>query len=89
VGDYHGHLAGETKLTMLMWGDRLLDDREMGYGEWEASRNGTAAAVDRIPKDVVICDWHYEAREHYPSVAFFQSKVSASGRRAGRTRSRR
>ena len=74
VGDYHGHLVGERKLTMLMWGDRLLDDREMSYGEWEASRNGTAPAVDRIPKDIVICDWHYEVRDHYPSVAFFQSK---------------
>jgi hypothetical protein len=74
VGDYHRHLVGEKKLTMLMWGDRLLEDREMGYGEWESSRNGTAPAVDRIPKDVVICDWHYEVREHYPSVGFFQSK---------------
>jgi hypothetical protein len=67
-------LVGEKKATMLMWGDRLLDDKEMKYGEWESSRNGTAAAVDLVPKDVVICDWHYELREAYPSVPFFARK---------------
>lgn len=74
VNDYHRHLVGEKKVTMLMWGDRLLDDKEMKYGEWEASRNGTAAAIDLVPKDVVMCDWHYEAREAYPSIPFFERR---------------
>ena len=29
-------------------------------GMWEASYNNTYPAIDMIPKDVVICDWHYE-----------------------------
>jgi hypothetical protein len=29
-------------------------------GMWEASMNNTYRAVDMIPKDVFICDWHYE-----------------------------
>ena len=29
-------------------------------GEWEASYNDTWPAIDLIPKDVFICDWHYE-----------------------------
>jgi hypothetical protein len=74
VNDYHAHLVGKHKVTMLMWGDRLLDDREMKYDEWEASRNGTAPAVDRIPRDIIVCDWHYHARSAYPSVVFFQDK---------------
>ena len=74
VNDYHRHLVEEKKLTMLMWGDRLLDDREMGYGQWEASRNGTAPAIDLIPKDIIQCDWHYELRDDYPSVRYFQQK---------------
>ncbi|MDW8289934.1 MAG: family 20 glycosylhydrolase [Armatimonadota bacterium] len=74
VNDYHQHLAGKRKLTVLMWGDRLLDDAVMGYGKWEASQNGTAPAVDMIPKDIIICDWHYELRDEYPSVPFFQQK---------------
>ncbi|GBC95184.1 hypothetical protein HRbin16_00971 [bacterium HR16] len=74
VNDYHQHLAKKRRLTMLMWGDRLLDDSVMGYGKWEASQNGTAPAVEMIPKDIVICDWHYELRDEYPSVPFFQQK---------------
>lgn len=74
VNDYHAHLVGRRKVEMWMWGDRLLDDAVMNYGEWEASRNGTAPAVDRIPKDILICDWHYEPRAEYPSVPFFQER---------------
>jgi len=38
-------------------------------GEWEASRNDTHPAVDLIPKDAVICDWHY-ARADKTAVYF-------------------
>ena len=74
VNDLHRHLVGERKLTMLMWGDRLLDARAMNGGEWEYARNGTAGAVDLIPKDIVICDWHYERQPAYPSVPFLLGK---------------
>lgn len=53
------HLALKGRQLMI-WGDRLLDGRTTGLGEWEASYNGTWRAVDLIPKDVIICDWHYE-----------------------------
>ena len=53
------HLA-EKGRSMMIWGDRLLDGDLTGLGEWEASTNGTARAVDLIPRDVFICDWHYE-----------------------------
>lgn len=49
-----------AKRQLWLWGDRLLDGKLTGLGEWEASRNETYPAVDLIPKDVVICDWHYE-----------------------------
>jgi hypothetical protein len=35
-------------------------------GMWEASYNSTWRAVDMIPKDVVICDWHYERPDQTP-----------------------
>ena len=38
----------------------LLDGYATGLGMWEASHNETHMAIDLIPKDVVICDWHYE-----------------------------
>jgi hypothetical protein len=30
-----------------------------GLGYWESSHNDTYRAADMIPKDVLICDWHY------------------------------
>jgi hypothetical protein len=48
-----------SKRQLWLWGDRLLDGKISGLGEWEASRNDTHPAIDLIPKDVVICDWHY------------------------------
>jgi hypothetical protein len=74
VNDLHRHLVGEKKVTMLMWGDRLLEDGAMHYGEWESSRVRSSNAVDLIPKDIIICDWHYEPREEYPSVVYLQEK---------------
>ncbi|MDH7502696.1 MAG: amidohydrolase family protein [Verrucomicrobiota bacterium] len=74
VNDYHNHLVRQRGVTMLMWGDRFLDDAVMHYGQWESSRNGTAPAVDMVPKDIVICDWHYEKRDDYPSIPFFLGK---------------
>ena len=53
------HLA-EKDRQLMIWGDRLLDGRTTGLGEWEASYNYTWRAIDMIPKDVFICDWHYE-----------------------------
>jgi len=74
VNDFHKHLVEEKKLTMLMWGDRLLDQASMKYNMYESSRNGTAPAIDLIPKDIVICDWHYGKRPEYASVRYFQKK---------------
>jgi hypothetical protein len=53
------HLAVKGR-SLWIWGDRLLDGKTTGLGMWEASYNNTHRAIDMIPKDVVICDWHYE-----------------------------
>jgi len=54
----HDHLAQKNR-ELWIWGDRLIDGKTTGIGEWEGSFNNTWRAVDLIPKDVVICDWHY------------------------------
>lgn len=74
VNDLHGHIVGERHAQMLMWADRLIDAEATGYGKWEASANGTAPAIDRIPKDIILCDWHYAKRDSYPSIAIFLDK---------------
>jgi hypothetical protein len=56
------HLARKGR-GLWIWGDRLLDGKTTGLGEWEASENNTWRAIDLIPKDVMICDWHYERPE--------------------------
>jgi hypothetical protein len=53
------HLALTGKRLMI-WGDRLIDGKTTGIGAWEASMNNTHRAIDLIPKNVFICDWHYE-----------------------------
>lgn len=74
VNDLYGHVVREKGLTMLMWGDRLLDGSRMSYSKYESSRSGTARAADAIPKDIIVCDWHYGLRDAYPSVPYLQSK---------------
>jgi hypothetical protein len=57
---------------LWIWGDRLLDGVTTGMGMWEGSYNNTHRAIDMIPKDIVICDWHYERAD--PTAAFFAAK---------------
>jgi hypothetical protein len=59
VTKLRNHLA-EKNRTLWIWGDRLLDGKTTGLGMWEGSFNNTYTAIDIIPKDVMICDWHYE-----------------------------
>ena len=59
VNRINNFLAGKD-CQLWIWGDRLIDGKETGFGMWEASMNNTHRAIDLISKDVVICDWHYE-----------------------------
>ena len=74
VNVLHTHIVKENNLEMLMWGDRLLDSALTGYGEWEAADNGTHSAIDLIPEDIILCDWHYLLRDTYPSIPIFLDK---------------
>lgn len=55
-----------------MWGDRFLDGKSTGLGKWEASENGTWSAIESVPRDIVICDWHYDKAPETPR--FFAGK---------------
>lgn len=74
ANDYHAYLTEKKGVMMLMWGDRLLDKAVMPYHNYESSTLATADAIDMIPKDIIICDWHYDRTKDYPSVRYFQSK---------------
>lgn len=68
VNALHEHLVHDRHVEMFMWADRLLDAKALGYSKWEASTNQTAAAINMIPHDIVLCDWHYEHQQEYKSL---------------------
>jgi hypothetical protein len=69
VVDLHDHLATRG-VRMMMWADRLLD-RKGGFGGFhDTSDSGTHLAIGSIPRDVVLCDWHYEPARSYASVPY-------------------
>jgi hypothetical protein len=70
----HDHVVGERGAEMLMWADRLLPSSEMYGSPYESSKNGTFEALHRIPRDIILCDWHYVPRRAYPSLSFLMEK---------------
>ncbi len=71
VTKIRNHLALNDQ-ELWIWGDRLIDGKTTGMGMWEASMNNTHRAIDLIPKDVMICDWHYERVD--PTAVLFAMK---------------
>jgi hypothetical protein len=63
----HAHLK-KIGCRTWMWGDRFLDGKSTGLGKWEASENGTEPAIELVPKDIVICDWHYDRATATPQL---------------------
>jgi hypothetical protein len=74
VNDLHQHLVKKRKVEMLMWADRLFDGKKYDWDEWEAAKNGTAPAADLIPRDIILCPWHYTRKDAYPSIPLFVAK---------------
>lgn len=71
VTTLRNHLA-EKNRQLWLWGDRFIDGKTTGIGEWEASYNNTYRAIDMVPKDIMLCDWHYERADKTP--AYFAVK---------------
>lgn len=71
VNTLYKHFA-QKGIAMMMWGDRFLDGGVTGIGKWEASENRTAPSIDMVPKDILICDWHY--KKPHPTAVYFAMK---------------
>lgn len=74
VNDLYNFIVKKKGLTMMMWADRLIDGKKYEFGEWESSLNGTARAIDLIPRDIIVIPWHYTQRKSYPSIPMFLAK---------------
>ena len=46
-----------------MWADRLNNAKAFGYSAWEGDIWDTWKAIDLIPKDIIMADWHYDMNE--------------------------
>ncbi len=58
----------------MMWQDMLLEKGDKRWTDYKANGTAeTAKAAEEMPKDIVICDWHYRAgRKDYPSYSYFK-----------------
>lgn len=72
VNTLYSHVCKKRKAKMLIWGDRLVDGYATPYNFMNGARNGTHHAIQMIPKDIVLCDWHYHLHKTYPSVDQFE-----------------
>jgi hypothetical protein len=70
----HDHIVGRRHWQMLIWADRLAGPKYQGVCQYDNARNDLSAAIDLIPKDIVLCDWHYEGKQAYPSLAYLEGK---------------
>ncbi len=74
VNEFHAYFMEKQGKQLYMWGDRFIDASKYGYGSWEASTNGTHPAIDSVSTDIIICDWHYNVQNVYPSIDLFIKK---------------
>jgi hypothetical protein len=49
--------------------DRFIDGAKFNMTKWESSLNGTYPAIDMVPKDIIMCPWHYDLRGLCPICA--------------------
>ncbi|MCU4174812.1 family 20 glycosylhydrolase [Carboxylicivirga sp. N1Y90] len=61
----------DNECQMWMWGDRLLNRSSFGLNEFEGAGSSIYKAIDKLPKEIVICDWHYKNAD--PSSVYFAS----------------
>ena len=77
INTHHAHLARQG-VRMGMWADHLL---EAGKYEGSCASSGSAhykdvthAALDVIPKDIILGDWYYATKPGRPSYACLNAK---------------
>jgi hypothetical protein len=76
----HAWLSSRGIKTLLA-GDMLLDSRKWGALAGDANSShpyfnsgATHLAIDKIPEDIQIIDWHYGMSKDYPSIKYFKDK---------------
>ena len=74
VKTLHDHIVEKKKWQMLMWADRPIGPKFQGYCRFDNTHNDLSVSLGLIPRDIVMCDWHYEWKKEYPSVPLLAGK---------------
>lgn len=75
----HSFLAAKNIRT-FMWADAFLDPTEFRDASFAQSGCYGGApdhferAINAIPRDIIMCDWHYEPAREYPTIRYLQEK---------------
>jgi hypothetical protein len=68
----------KKNIRTMMWADMLLDPRIYGaqyHGSEVNGYDGFPAVLDKLPKDIILCDWHYISHgPDFPSYTDLQKK---------------
>ncbi len=78
VNRIHAYLK-KRNVETWMWGDMLISPEEfpeMLAGGLHGESVGYGKALrDKLPRDIVICDWHYlDSQAEFPSLATFKTE---------------
>lgn len=63
----YGFLKGRG-VRMMLWADMLLRPGEANDAAHGGPPANTASVRSSLPRDIVLCDWHYRPAPTYPSV---------------------
>lgn len=79
---WHDRLTSRG-LGVMMWADMLLEPEAMfAASPWQGNVHAYHAgwpdhferALDELPRDIIMCDWHYKDGREFPSLRYFQDK---------------
>lgn len=70
---YYRHLK-EKGIQTMIWGDQFLNPPDFPGADGSMYGTVNYPALDLLPRDIIICDWHYGVKETYPTTKFFIEK---------------
>ena len=75
----HNYLA-KKNIKLTMWADMFLNPEDFSESSFAQSGcyggppDNLHLALDEIPRDIIMWDWHYEPAREYPTIRYLQDK---------------
>lgn len=74
---YFNNLLKERSCRTMLWHDMLIKPEGDFKGYVANGNDSTAGLLDKLPKEMIICDWQYDKpreKERWPTMRFFKEK---------------